>query len=83
MDAKILADGTRSGYELRVIGYLSDIWPFLLPEGHDPIDSAAHATKNIKAKYADFWEAVQESGTHPSATAEMIVSIMLSPSKSP
>lgn len=77
MNAKLLADGSRSGYELRVIGFLSDIWPFLLPDGHDPIDSAAHATKNIKAKHAGFWEAVQETNTHPSATASMIVDIML------
>ncbi len=72
----------RSGYELRVIGYLSDVWPFYLPPEGDALDSAALAMNTLKKKHADFWESVQEVNCHPEAVASMIVDIMLSEMRS-
>lgn len=62
--------GLRSGYELRVIGYMDDIWIFA---SDDKLTSCALALDTYKRKYADMWTMLVEENLHPSAAADVIV----------
>lgn len=66
--------GLRSGYELRVIAYLSDIWPFL---SEDKEWSAAQGVDVMKKKHRDLWDALIEAQVHPKGVADIIVSTAL------
>lgn len=66
--------GIRSGYELRVIGFLSDIWPFL---SEDKLYSAACGVDTMKRKHHDIWQSMVEVNLAPKEVADIIVSIAL------
>ncbi len=64
----------RSAHELRVIGNLSNVWPFISP---DPIFSAAHAVDTMKKKHGDLWNAMCDT-CEPKVIADMVVDVTLS-----
>lgn len=66
--------GHRSGYELRVIGYLDEKWPF---QAEDRLAAAAHGLDVFKKKYADDWKWLLEANAHPDAASETIVRTIL------
>lgn len=66
--------GHRSGYELRVIGYLDEKWPFL---ADDRLAAAAHGLDVFKKKHADDWQWLLEANAHPDAASETIVRTIL------
>jgi hypothetical protein len=66
--------GLRGGYELRVIGFLSAVWPF---QTEDALDSAARGVDVMKRKYRDLWETMAEVNLTPKAVADIIVSTIL------
>lgn len=75
--------GRRSGWELRVIGELSDIFPFQVSpgKGNDEVDMlavAAGAVDTMKRKHADLWNGMMEVNMAPKAVADIMVSVMLS-----
>lgn len=66
--------GHRSGYELRVIGYLDEKWPF---PAEDRLAAAAHGVDVFKKKHADDWQWLLEANAHPDAASETIVRTIL------
>lgn len=75
--------GRRSGWELRIIGELSDIFPFQVShgQGNDEVDMlavAAGAVDTMKRKHADLWNGMMEVNMTPKAVADIMVSVMLS-----
>lgn len=73
----------RSGWELRIIGELSDIYPFQIQHGQgndtvDMLEVAARAVDTMKRKHADLWNGLKEVNLAPKAVADIMVSVMLS-----
>lgn len=66
--------GRRSGYELRVIGYLDEKWPF---PAEDRLAAAAHGLDVFKKKHRDDWQWLLEANAHPDAASETIVRTIL------
>jgi len=77
--------GVRSGWELRIIGYLSDHWPFhyygMKEEDLDLLELAAAAVDKMKKKHKDMWEGMQEANLHPKEVAEIMVDVMIKESQ--
>lgn len=79
--------GLRSGYELRVIAFLSDVWPFQVQHGvgNDEVDMlevAARGLDTMKRKHPEVWEAMVEVNLAPKEVANIIVSIAIDDSRS-
>lgn len=70
--------GHRSGYELRVIGFLSDVWPFL---AEDKLDAAARGVDTMKRKHPELWKGLVEVNLAPKEVADIIVSVALKESQ--
>lgn len=66
--------GRRSGYELRVIGYLDEKWPF---PAEDRLAAAAHGLDVFKKKHSEDWQWLLEANAHPDAASETIVRTIL------
>lgn len=60
----------RSGYELRVIGWLEERWPFV---AEDRLAAAAHGLDVFKKNYPEDWDWCLEANAHPAATVDLIV----------
>jgi hypothetical protein len=72
----------RSGYELRIIGFLSDVWPFQVQHGRgndeaDMLEVAARGVDTMKRRHPDLWKGMVEVNLAPKEVADIIVSVAL------